>query len=179
MSIDEAGRRGGEDVIDVDLAPRDGAGRARMVDVAAAPWTHRRAVARGRVLLGAPTAATLHTSGAGALPGRIGTWGELFDAARVAGIQAAKQTSALVPLCQSLPSSAVTVGLFPSDGTVSIESRADVVGPTGVEMEALVACTVAGLTLMGALLPFDPDVSMDDVALWETSGGRSGRWLRR
>lgn len=177
VPTDDIGRRGIEDPMELGLTHVDGAGRARMVDVSTKPWTHRRAVARGRVLLGGATAATLR-GGAGRLPGRAGTWGELFDIARVAGVQAAKQTSALVPLCHSLPSTGVTVALFPSDGAVTIESRAEVVGPTGIEMEALVACTVAGLTVVAALLPLDPQVSVEDVTLWEKSGGRSGTWVR-
>lgn len=159
------------------LSHLDGAGRARMTDVSTTPWTHRRALARGHVLLGAATAATVR-GGAGRLADQAGTWGELFDVARVAGVQAAKQTAALVPLCHPLPSTGVTVRLFPSDRAVTIESRAEVIGPTGVEMEALVACTVAGLTVVAALLPFDPQVSLEDVTLWEKSGGPSGTWVR-
>lgn len=156
----------------------DGAGRARMVDVSMKPWTHRRATARGRVTLGPDSAASLAGGPGASLPGQPGTWSELFDAARVAGVQAAKQTSAIIPLCHSLPSSSVSVGLSLVAGAVEVQSRAEVVGPTGVEMEALVACTVAALTVVTALVVVDPLVAVDGVALWEKSGGRSGTWVR-
>lgn len=168
-----------ETLAEVGSTRTDGAGRARMVDVTTKPWTHRRALARGRVRLGAESAAALAGGPGASLPGQPGTWSDLFEAARVAGVQAAKQTSGLIPLCHSLPSSTITVGLAPAAGAVEVQSRAEVVGPTGIEMEALVACTVAALTVVTALVVVDPLVTVEGVALWEKSGGRSGTWVRR
>lgn len=99
-------------------------------------------------------------------------------AARLAGIQAAKQTAGLIPLCHPLTVSHVDVRLSLALGGVDIESVAETTGPTGVEMEALTACAVAALTVVSALGPAHADVSIQELTLWEKSGGRSGTWLR-
>ena len=160
-----------------ELTHVDGAGRARMVDVTGKAWTHRRAVARCRVNF--PLADLLAMSGADDVattpvsPALV----ELLGTARRSGIQAAKRTAQLIPLCHPLAISAVDLRLDLDAAGVAIEGTAEVVGPTGVEMEALTACVAAALTLVAAIGP-DLDVSIEDVTLWEKSGGRSGHWVR-
>jgi cyclic pyranopterin phosphate synthase len=155
----------------------DGAGRARMVDVSRKPWTHRRAVARCKVRLHeARGPDDADGSMAAMLPGRA--WAEVLGAARLAGIQAAKQTARLVPLCHPLAISEVDVRLAVSRDGVEIEGEAQTVGPTGVEMEALTACAFAALTLVSVLGEDGTDLVVEDLALWEKSGGRSGNWAR-
>lgn len=157
-----------------DLTHLDGAGRARMVDVTGKPWTKRRALARCRVELGTEVDRRGGTAWA---DGEV-TWSELFSIARLAGIQAAKSTATLVPLCHPLTASSAEVRLSLGENCVEIEGRAEVTGPTGVEMEALTACAVAALTIVTAVTPVGPDVSIRDLGLWEKSGGRSGTWVR-
>lgn len=152
------------------LTHLDGAGRARMVDVTGKPWTHRRATARCRV------STSSGESPLSAYPAP--SWAETLMAARLAGIQAAKQTAMLIPLCHPLTVSHVDVRLSPALSGVDIESVAEATGPTGVEMEALTACAVAALTLVSALGPTRRDVSIEDLTVWEKSGGRSGTWTR-
>ena len=157
----------------------DGAGRARMVDVTGKPSTRRRAVARCRVEL---DAATIAAVAAGAPPGPVGvagSWAEVLGTARLAGIQAAKQTASLIPLCHPLTISNVDVRLSIQEDGVDIEGEAEVVAPTGVEMEALTACAIAALSVVASLQPIDSHASIEDLGLWEKSGGRSGTWLRR
>ncbi len=151
----------------------DAAGRARMVDVSRKPWTRRQAIARCRVLLGR----SLHHSVEDAIWG-VRPMADVLDEARWAGIQAAKQTSRLVPLCHLLPSSVVSLSTSVMGGVIEVESQAEVLGPTGVEMEALTACAFAGLTLVAAVLSHHPEASIDELTLWEKSGGRSGTWRR-
>jgi cyclic pyranopterin phosphate synthase len=137
-----------------------------MVDVTSKLPTHRRAVARSVVKLGRASQALFSEQS------------ELLCAARVAGIQAAKQTAELIPLCHPLGSPITEITLSVGDGCIEIESRSEVFGPTGIEMEALTACTVAGLTVLAAVLPSDPDAYVEGLGLWEKSGGRSGTWVR-
>ena len=98
--------------------------------------------------------------------------------ARIAGIAGAKRTSDLIPLCHPLPIDAVTVDLRPQGDTVLIEARVSTTGRTGVEMEALTAVTVAGLTLHDMVKAVDPGATMTDVQLVEKTGGKHGRWTR-
>ena len=120
-----------------------------MVDVTGKPWTRRRATARSRVDLGPRVAQAVGEAGGGdSTTGGIG-WAEVLGTARLAGIQAAKQTSALIPLCHPLTVSNVDVHLTLVGDSVHVEGRAEVVGPTGVEMEALAACAVASLSVRG------------------------------
>lgn len=164
---------------DTGLAHIDAAGRARMVDVSRKPWTRRQAVARCRVVLGNPAE---KPGNAEEVDGGMRTarpLTELLEEARLAGIQAAKQTSRLIPLCHLLSSPAVSVTTTSVlEGVIELESQAEVVGPTGVEMEALTACAFAGLTLLAAFLPLHPGARIDALTLWEKSGGRSGTWRR-
>ncbi|MGH9046643.1 MAG: cyclic pyranopterin monophosphate synthase MoaC [Acidimicrobiales bacterium] len=126
-----------------------------MVDVTRKPWTHRRATARCRVALGeAGGGATL--SGGEGRSGAPAPWTELLDAARLAGIQAAKQTARLIPLCHPLTSCDVKVMVSVAGGVIEVESHAEVVGPTGVEMEALTACAGAALTIWRRCCPAIP-----------------------
>lgn len=159
------------------LAHIDAAGRARMIDVTRKPWTRRHALARCRVVLGsnAGTERPRETTDSD-VDGLASS--EVLEAARLAGIQAAKHTARLIPLCHPLSSSHVRVSVSLGAGAIEVESSAEVVAPTGVEMEALTACAVAGLSLLAALLPSHPTASMEDLGLWEKSGGRSGSWTR-
>ena len=148
----------------------DPQGRARMVDVSSKEPTHRRAVARGRVCMEPDVAAALRA-------GEIGK-GDVLAVARVAGIQAAKRTSELVPLCHGLSVSSVAVDFEVGDDSVGIEARVETVDRTGVEMEALTACSVAALTIYDMCKSMDRSMTIGDIALWEKSGGRSGTYRR-
>jgi len=155
------------------LSHLDAAGRARMVDVSRKAVTEREAVARGRVRM---RAATLRRIAAGDLPK-----GDVLTVARLAGIMAAKRTADLIPLCHPLPLTYVEVTLTPDAAAscVHIESRVRVRGRTGVEMEALTAASVAGLTLYDMCKAVDRDMVIDDVCLVRKRGGRSGTYVRR
>jgi len=143
-----------------------------MVDVSAKAVTGREAVARGEVTM-AP--ATLAMIAAGALPK-----GDVLAVARLAGIMAAKRTSDLIPLCHPLPLTHVDVELAPDlkGARVTIEARARVEARTGVEMEALTAVTVAGLTLYDMCKAVDRGMTIGAVRLVRKSGGRSGTFVR-
>ena len=148
----------------------DAEGRARMVDVGDKEATRRRAVARARVDMAVDTAQ--------ALVGGTVPKGDVLAVARVAGIQAAKRTSELIPLCHPLMLSSVSVDLTGGEAWVDIEAVAETVERTGVEMEALMACSVAALTVYDMCKAMDRSMSVTEVALWEKSGGRSGPWTR-
>ena len=98
--------------------------------------------------------------------------------ARVAGIQAAKRTSELIPLCHPLPLSSVAVNLMVGDSWVGVEATTETVDRTGVEMEALVACSVAALTIYDMCKARDRSMTVESLGLYEKSGGRSGEWRR-
>ena len=148
----------------------DPAGRARMVDVTPKEPTHRRAMARGRVLMTAETALAV-------AQGAIKK-GDVLAVARVAGIQAAKRCSDLVPLCHPLLVSAVTVNFEILDTSILIEAQVETVDRTGVEMEALTACSVAALTVYDMCKSKDRSMVISEIALWEKTGGRSGHYRR-
>ena len=151
------------------LTHLDDKGAARMVDVADKPATVREAVAECIVRMSAETVAAV----------RDGTAkGDALQVARVAGIMAAKRTPDLIPLCHPLPITSVGVDFDYVDGGVRITSRVRVLGQTGVEMEALTAAAVAGLTLIDMTKGVDRGVYLEDVRLLEKSGGRSGTWRR-
>ncbi len=151
------------------LTHLDEHGHARMVDVSAKPLTRRVAMARCAVVTTVDAVSALVDLGHGVDP---------VEAARVAGIQGAKQTSSLVPLCHSIGLDRVAVGVEVSAHRIEITAVTEVFERTGVEMEALTACAVAGLTLVTSLLEFDPEVSIEELTLWHKSGGRSGEWRR-
>ena len=146
-------------------------GAAQMVDVSAKSATHRRAVARGCVRM---QAATLNEILAGDVPK-----GDVLAVARVAGIQAAKRCSDLIPLCHPLPITKVTVDFTPvgeTDLEISAEVRVD--GKTGVEMEALTAVSVAALTIYDMCKALDKSMVIDAVCLVAKQGGKSGDYRR-
>lgn len=142
-----------------------------MVDVGDKEVTRRRAVARATVTMSPATASAI--SG-GTLPK-----GDVLAVARIAGIQAAKRTSDLIPLCHPLPLTAVSVELQVASSAVEITAVAETTGQTGVEMEALTAVAVAALTVYDMCKSADKDMSIGDVALSEKSGGRSGDYRRQ
>jgi cyclic pyranopterin phosphate synthase len=139
----------------------DQRGRANMVDVSAKPSTHRRAVARCSVF----TTSEVDLDEP-----------SLLMHAQIAGIQAAKATSQLIPLCHPLLLDGVELELRPTEGEVVITATAEVTAKTGVEMEALCACALAGLSVVAALLESDPLAEMTGLTLVHKSGGRTGTW---
>jgi cyclic pyranopterin phosphate synthase len=152
------------------LTHLDARGAARMVDVAEKAITVREALAECVVRM-AP--ATLRAVREGTAKG------DAIQVARVAGIMAAKRTPELIPLCHPLPLTSVTVDFEFVRGGVRILARARVTGQTGVEMEALTAAAVAGLTLIDMTKAVEKGVSLETVRLLEKSGGRSGTWRRK
>ena len=148
----------------------DSEGRARMVDVGGKEVTQRRAVARARVTMQEETAQAL-------ADGTVAK-GDVLAVARVAGIQAAKRTSELIPLCHPLMLSSVQVDLTPGPSWVDIEATAETVDRTGVEMEALTACSVAALTVYDMCKARDRAMQVEALGLVEKAGGRSGDWHR-
>jgi len=152
------------------LSHLDERGRVRMVDVSLKPATVREAVARGFVKM-AP--ATLRLIGSGKI-----AKGDPLQAARLAGIMAAKKTSEIIPLCHPLVISHCDVNLRRRRTGYEIEARVQTVGPTGVEMEALTAVAAAALTVYDMVKAVDRAVVIDDILLLEKRGGRSGVWKR-
>jgi cyclic pyranopterin phosphate synthase len=148
----------------------DPLGRARMVDVTSKEATHRRAVARCRVHMDSDTASRIAS---GAI-----SKGDVLAVARVAGIQAAKQTPNLLPLCHPLLVGSVFVNFRIEDSYVEVEAQDDTVDRTGVEMEALTACAIAGLTIYDMCKSGDRTMTIGELALWEKTGGRSGTFRR-
>ena len=148
----------------------DPLGRARMVDVTPKEPTHRRAIARGRVTMTAETASAV-------AQGAIKK-GDVLAVARVAGIQAAKRTADLVPLCHPVMVGAVTINFEINDESIDVEAAVDTFDRTGVEMEALTACTVAALTIYDMCKSKDRSMVIGEVALWEKTGGKSGPYRR-
>ena len=144
----------------------DETGAARMVDVGGKAVTERRATARGSVRLAPETVALVRD---GATPK-----GDVIAAARIAGIMAAKRTSDLIPLTHPLPLSHVGVELTVTDEGIKIEATAATAAQTGVEMEALTAVAVAGLTLYDMLKSVDRGARITDLRLVSKSGGKSG-----
>ena len=150
----------------------DAQGRARMVDVAAKPASHRIAVARGGIRMQADTLRLVVAGGH--------RKGDVIGVARLAGIMAAKRTAELVPLCHPIALTRVEVELWPEESRGSVECRARVetIGPTGVEMEALAATQVALLTVYDMCKAVDRAMIIESVRLVEKHGGRSGAWVR-
>jgi cyclic pyranopterin phosphate synthase len=106
------------------------------------------------------------------------TKGDVLAAARIAGIQAAKRASDLLPMCHPVLVGTVVINFAFGDDFVEIEAHVDTVDRTGVEMEAMTACTVAALTIYDMCKSQDRTMTIEQVALWEKSGGRSGSWRR-
>jgi cyclic pyranopterin phosphate synthase len=149
------------------LTHLDDAGRASMVDVSDKPDTRREAVARGQVVMQPQTLALILSGG---MPK-----GDVLATARIAGIMAAKRTAELIPLCHPLSLSSVAVELSAAeDGSgIEIEARARTTGPTGVEMEALTAASIAALTLYDMCKAVDRCMRIDAVRVVAKSGGRT------
>jgi len=148
----------------------DDAGKARMVDVTPKEPTHRRAVARCKVMMLPATAR--------AIANHEVKKGDVIAVARVAGIQAAKRTSDMIPLCHPLQIGAVRIDFEVGDSFVAIEAQVDTVDRTGVEMEALHACSVAALTIYDMCKSADKAMSIEGLTLWEKTGGKSGPYRR-
>jgi len=148
----------------------DAVGRAQMVDIGGKDATHRRAVARGVILMETTTAEALV---AGSVPK-----GDVLAVARVAGIQAAKRTAEMIPMCHPLRLSSVTVDLQVGVDRVDVEAVVEAVDRTGVEMEALTACAMAALTVYDMCKALDRSMVVETLRLDEKSGGRSGSWQR-
>jgi len=155
-----------------ELTHLDAAGRARMVDVGEKPATERRAVAQAVVRVSPETAQKVL---AGDAPK-----GDVLGVARIAGIQAAKRTAELIPLCHPLPLSFVGVEAMvdAATGTIILTAEARTTGPTGVEMEAMTAASVAALTVYDMVKGLERGAEIAEVVLLEKSGGRSGHWTR-
>jgi cyclic pyranopterin monophosphate synthase len=151
------------------LTHLDEHGHAHMVDVTSKPLTRRVAVARCTVA----TATDATKALAGARDGL-----DKVQAARFAGIQAAKLTSSLIPLCHPIRLDRVTVDVTVDVHAVEITAVTEIVERTGIEMEALTACAVAALSIFDALSGTDPEASIEHLTLWHKSGGRSGDWQR-
>ena len=148
----------------------DDQGRARMVDITAKEPTQRRAVASGRVSMTPETAAAV-------AQGEVGK-GDVLAVARVAGIQAAKKTAELVPLCHPLLVGSVSVDFRVEGDCVEIEAAVETFERTGVEMEALTACSVAALTIYDMCKSRDKNMVIGDICLLEKTGGKSGPYRR-
>ena len=154
------------------LTHLDAQGRARMVDVSDKPSTAREAVAQGLVRM-APQTLALALSGEAKK-------GDVITTAELAGVMAAKRTADLIPLCHPLSLSSVKVAIEPADDGAGlvVTARVKTTGPTGVEMEALTAVSVAALTLYDMLKAADRAMTIDAVRLMEKSGGASGDFRR-
>ena len=142
-----------------------------MVDVGDKPITAREAVARGSITMSAKALKLVRS-------GKVKK-GDPLQAARLAGIMAAKKTSELIPLCHPLTLSHVSVELTPTKSGYAIESRVRMAGQTGVEMEALTAVAVAALTLYDMVKAVDKSMVIGDIALIEKKGGKSGHYRRK
>ena len=158
-------RKGGPALTHIDAS-----GEARMVDVSAKPATERVAVAEGRVVMKTATLELILSGNA--------KKGDVLGAARIAGIMAAKKTHELIPLCHPLALSKVTLDITPDrklPGCI-VRSTVKVKGPTGVEMEALTAVTVACLTIYDMIKAAERGVRIEAVHLVEKKGGKSGHY---
>ena len=153
------------------LSHVDVRGRVKMVDVGAKPVTAREAVALGGITMSAEALRLIRR-------GEVAK-GDPLQAARLAGIMAAKQTSSLIPLCHPLPLTHVSVELTPARRGYTIEARARTSAQTGVEMEALTAVSVAALTIYDMVKAVDKAMVIGDIRLVKKTGGKSGQYIRR
>jgi cyclic pyranopterin phosphate synthase len=157
-------------VSDRGLTHLDPLGRARMVDVTPKEATHRRALAKCKVMMQPETTSKIANNAIAK--------GDVLAVARVAGIQAAKVTPHLIPLCHPLLVGAVFVNFTVGDDHVEVEVQVDTVDRTGVEMEAMTACAVAALTVYDMCKSVDRSMVIGELTLWEKTGGRSGTYRR-
>jgi len=144
-------------------------GEAHMVEVGHKPVTQRTAVAQGRIRMTAEAMAAI-------AEGRVAK-GDVLATARIAGIMAAKRTSDLIPLCHPLPLSSVEVTLEPEGTAMVVTATARISAQTGVEMEAMVAASVALLTLYDMVKAMDKAMVIEQVRLLSKTGGKSGDWF--
>jgi len=151
-----------------DFTHLDADGSVRMVDVSPKEPTRRRAVAEAVLVVGEEIMEAIEQ---GATPK-----GNVFETARLAGIQAAKRTAELIPLCHNLPLDHVSVAFDRGPDRIRVEASAVTRAPTGVEMEAMTAAAVAGLTLYDMLKALSKSMELTGVRLLEKSGGRSGEY---
>jgi cyclic pyranopterin phosphate synthase len=154
-----------------NLIHLDPLGGTRMTDSAPREASHRRARARCKVLMLPETTAKVASNAI--------TKGDVLGAARIAGIQAAKRTSDLIPLCHPLLVGSVYVNFTIGDDFVEVETQVETFDRTGVEMEALTSCAVAALTIYDMCKSSDRSMTIGELCLWEKTGGRSGSWRRR
>ncbi len=155
---------------DLQFTHLDPLGHARMVDVTPKEPTHRRAVARCKVFMMPETTI--------AIANREVKKGDVLAVARIAGIQAAKRTSDMIPLCHPLLVGSVSITFDIEDDHVVVEANVETVDRTGVEMEALHACATAALTIYDMCKSADRGMTIGELALWEKTGGRSGHYRR-
>lgn len=148
----------------------DSSGNAKMVDVADREVTTRTATARGKVLLNKQVVEMLRD---GSVPK-----GDVLSTARIASIMGAKQTSSLIPMCHPIAIHGVTSDLQIVDEGVVITVTVKTADRTGVEMEALTAVSIAGLTVIDMVKAIDPSATITDVHMTEKDGGRNGHWVR-
>ncbi len=141
-----------------------------MVDVTPKEATHRRAIARCKVFMKQDTTAKVTSNAM--------SKGDVLGAARIAGIQAAKRTADLIPLCHPLLVGSVAINFTIGDDYVEVEAHVETVDRTGVEMEAMTACAIAALTIYDMCKSVDRSMVIGELALWEKTGGRSGVWRR-
>ncbi|OYD69292.1 bifunctional molybdenum cofactor biosynthesis protein MoaC/MoaB [Rhodococcus sp. OK302] len=153
-----------------ELTHVDGEGRARMVDVSAKAETTRIAVAAGELVTTPEVVRLVRADG---MPKA-----DVLSTARIAGISGAKRTSELIPLCHQLALSSVKVEFGFTDNSITVEATAKTRGQTGVEMEALTAVAIAGLTLHDMVKAIDPGATMNGVRLLTKDGGKRGHWTR-
>jgi cyclic pyranopterin monophosphate synthase len=153
------------------LSHIDARGRVRMVDVGDKPVTAREAVARGEITMSAAALRLIRR-------GEVAK-GDPLQAARLAGIMAAKQTASLIPLCHPLPLTYADVELTSTRRGYLIEARVRTTSQTGVEMEALTAVSIAALTIYDMMKAVDREMVIGSICLVEKQGGRSGRYTRR
>jgi cyclic pyranopterin monophosphate synthase len=153
------------------LSHLDATGKARMVDVGDKPATAREARAAGEISMSVETLRLIRS-------GQVAK-GDPLQTARLAGIMAAKQTAALIPLCHPLALTHVSVDLTPTRRGYRIESRVRTTGKTGVEMEALTAVSVAALTIYDMVKAVDKAMVIGNICVLEKSGGRSGHYRRK
>ena len=155
------------------LSHVDRTGRPRMVDVSGKPVTSRRAVAEAIVTMSAETLSLVIDGG--------GPKGDVLGVAELAGVMGAKRTSELIPLCHPLPLTDLQVTITPDRSTNSLRIRAEAAttGPTGVEMEAMTAVSIAALTVYDMVKGVERGVTIGGVRLLAKSGGKSGDWVRQ
>ena len=154
-----------------ELTHFDGQGQAHMVDVGAKAATHRIAIAHGRIVMNPATLAVILAGSA--------KKGDVLGIARIAGIMAAKKTSELIPLCHPLALTRVAVDFvtLEADSAITCNATVETVGPTGVEMEALVAVQIALSTIYDMCKAVDRGMTMTDIKVLEKHGGKSGSFV--